>query len=78
MSVARITDPSGQVWVAGGGGGGATTGGGGGGGGAASEPPKLKIMLANTECERSLPPTSTSRMPSPVSKSSLASNFVWK
>ena len=51
LSVARITDPSAQVWVAGGaggGGGGAITGTGatGGGGGA-----KLWIRLNSSECD---------------------------
>ena len=50
-SVARITDPSGQVCVAGasGGGGGAMTGGGGGGG--AGGELKLWIRLINNECD---------------------------
>ena len=48
-SVAKITEPSGQVCVGGGGGGGASTGGGGGGGGGAAGAPKLKIRLASSE-----------------------------
>ena len=46
--MARITEPSGQVCVAGGGG----AGGGGGGGGGSDGPPKLKIRLASRLCER--------------------------
>ena len=46
VAVARITDPSGHVCVAGAaGGGGGGAGGGGGGGGGADDPPKVPLKM---------------------------------